>query len=153
MIIPVNDKTMKRTITTFVIIALFQVIGSAQCFDFAKQVCKTKLSPYVHDGNFNSTILKEGQEAEFFKTFYAGQKYRIVITSEEELQIPEFEIMDKSRKVIYTNKGKDQKETYDFELDKSQQLIISIKVPRNEKPTEKPAQGCVSIVFGFQNQS
>ena len=59
--------------------------GVAQCKNFAKKICKQELAPYIHDGNFNAAILTEGEDAELFKTFYAGQEYRISICCEESL--------------------------------------------------------------------
>ena len=94
---------MKRVIIPIILIVTLQFGAFGQCFDFAKELTKTKLKPYIHDGNYNTTVLTEGQEAEFFKTFYAGQQYRIIVSSDNKLEVPEFEIMDKSRKVLFSN--------------------------------------------------
>ena len=58
---------------------------SAQCKGFAKKVCKSELIPYIHDGNYNAAMLTEGEEADFYKTFYVDQQYRLVICGTESL--------------------------------------------------------------------
>ncbi|MEA3443130.1 MAG: hypothetical protein U9R19_00230 [Bacteroidota bacterium] len=144
---------MKRILFLILSLAILKITVFGQCFDFAKEVTKNQLPPYIHDGNYNTTLLTEGQEAEFFKTFYAGQKYRIIIISDKNINQPKFEIMDKSRKVIYSNLKNGNSQSWDFTLDESQQLIISIKVPNNKDNIATPQRGCVSIIFGFLNQS
>ncbi len=144
---------MTRLILLILSILILKLPVLGQCFNFAKEITKNQLPPYIHDGNYNTTLLSEGQEAEFFKTFYAGQKYRIIIESDDILADPEFEVMDKSRKVLFNNKKNGDSQNWDFTLEKSQQLIISIKVPRDEQNKGKPKRGCISIIFGFMNQS
>src|SRR5690554_2558968 len=102
--------------------------GSAQCKNYAKRVCRLELAPYIHDGNYNAAILTEGEDAELFKTFYAGQEYRIAVCGSEPLSKVEFQVLDVERTILYTNANHNFKLTWDFKVESTQQLIILVKV-------------------------
>lgn len=124
----------------------------AQCKNFAKKVCRLELTPYIHDGNFNAAILTEGEDAELFKTFFAGQEYRIAVCSSETLSKVEFNVMDVDRNVLYSNVSRNFAPTWDFKVSATQQLIITVKVHENP-PSSNPeviASGCVAIMFGLK---
>ena len=142
---------------SFVIILLTSALslasfdGLAQCKNFAKKVCRLELKPYTHDGNYNAAILTEGEDAELFKTFYAGQEYRIAVCGSETLYNVEFQVMDVDRTVLYTNKSDGYKPTWDFKVESTQQLIILVKVSQNlEESSERLNSGCVAIMFGLK---
>lgn len=124
--------------------------GSAQCKNFAKRVCRLELAPYIHDGNYNAAILTEGEDAELFKTFYAGQEYRIAVCGSEPLSRVEFQVMDVDRTILYTNADNDYKLTWDFKVEATQQLIILVKVHENVDEAEMVNSGCVAIMFGLK---
>lgn len=126
--------------------------GVAQCKNFAKKICKQELAPYIHDGNFNAAILTEGEDAELFKTFYAGQEYRISICCEETLRKVEFKIFDVDKKLLYTNANNNYATSWDFKVEATQQLIIVVKIPSDEKNTDIPVSGCVAIMFGLKTE-
>ncbi|NVO10283.1 MAG: hypothetical protein HXX16_10010 [Bacteroidales bacterium] len=126
--------------------------GVAQCKNFAKKICKQELAPYIHDGNFNAAILTEGEDAELFKTFYAGQEYRISICCEESLRKVEFKIFDVDKKLLYTNANNNYATSWDFKVEATQQLIIVVKIPSDEKNTDIPVSGCVAIMFGLKTE-
>ena len=140
------------------IIALFLTTlsynASAQCKGFAKKVCKSELIPYIHDGNYNAATMTEGEEADFYKTFYADQQYRLVVCSSESLPPIEFRVIDANRNVLYSNKDHKMARTWDFKLESSQQLRIVIKVTTTgQKKTEEEIQtGCVAILIGFKDK-
>ncbi|MBN1158051.1 MAG: hypothetical protein JXA61_01610 [Bacteroidales bacterium] len=124
----------------------------AQCKGFAKKLCKLELAPYIHDGNYHAAILTEGEEAELYKTFYKGQKYRIVICGAEALPAIEFQIVDSYKNVLFDNTDHDMASKWDFSLESSQQLKVVIKVPVSAMQAEFPNSGCVAIMFGFQEE-
>jgi len=143
-----------KSLAYIAIVSLFlatSLSGVAQCKNFAKKICKQELAPYIHDGNFNAAILTEGEDAELFKTFYAGQEYRISICCEESLNKVEFSVMDVDRKLLYNNAKSDYATTWDFKVEATQQLIIVVKIPINEK-TDIPTSGCVAIMFGLKTE-
>jgi hypothetical protein len=125
-------------------------VADAQCKAFAKKVCLPELENYVHDGNYHAAILKEGEEAELYKTFYSDMDYRVAICGEESIPGIEFTVLDANKNVLFSNKDKDLAPTWDFHLQSSQQLKIVIKVNSVSRSGEIPAQGCVAIMFGFK---
>lgn len=145
---------MKRYFQVFLILTLFlslPVLSNAQCKGFAKKICKMELLPeYTHDGNYHAAILTEGEEAELYKTFYSDQEYRIGICGSDNMGAIEFTVYDASKNVLYNNKDKDYSRIWDFKLQNSQQLKISVKVPPNPDNAVEPEQGCVAIMFGFK---
>jgi hypothetical protein len=124
--------------------------GSAQCKNFAKRVCRLELSPFIHDGNYNAAILTEGEDAELFKTFYAGQEYRIAVCGSEPLSKVEFQVMDVDKTVLYTNASKNFAPTWDFKVEATQQLIIMVKVHNSSNSGGGIESGCVAIMFGLK---
>jgi hypothetical protein len=143
-----------RSLVYFLLIGVFtfsSFTGSAQCKNFAKRVCRLELAPYIHDGNFNAAILSEGEDAELFKTFYAGQEYRIAVCGSESLTKVEFQVMDVERRLLYTNASRNFSLVWDFKVEATQQLIISVKVHDNPKSADLIASGCVAIMFGLKS--
>jgi hypothetical protein len=126
--------------------------ATAQCKSFAKKICKMELIPYIHDGNYHAAILTEGEEAELYKTFYAGQSYRIAVCGGPE-SIPdvEFQVIDAYKNVLYDNRDHNLSRVWDFKVEASQQLKIEVKVPKAKTASEYPASGCVAIMFGFKD--
>jgi hypothetical protein len=147
-----------RKILPYFIFVLFctclTINVSAQCKGFAKKVCKSELIPYIHDGNYNAAMLTEGEEADFYKTFYADQQYRLVVCGTESLPAIEFKVIDANRNVLYNNKDHNMSKTWDFKLESSQQLRIVVKVPAaGQKKSEAEIQsGCVAIMIGFKDK-
>ncbi len=137
-------------ISAAVLLFALPLATNAQCKNFAKKVCRLELAPYIHDGNYNAAILTEGEDAELFKTFYAGQQYRIAICGSESLTKIEFMVMDVDRKVLYSNVKNNYAITWDFKVENTQQLIIWVKVPVVSPKTEELKSGCVAIMFGLK---
>ena len=87
-----------------------------------------------------------------YKTFYSDMKYRIGVCGASNLEAIEFKVLDtRDGKVLYDNSlnGFDWK--WDFTLESSQQLKITVKVPISETNVEEPEEGCVAIMFGSLN--
>jgi len=144
---------MKRIFHILIILTVLSIIpiyGNAQCKSFAKKVCKLELTPYIHDGNYNAAILTEGEDAELYKTFYADQNYRIYICGSDALPDIEFQVLDVNRNVLYDNRKNDYERIWDFKLQASQQLIISLRVKNSEDETDELVSGCVAIMFGIK---
>jgi len=144
---------MKRIYLGIVIIILFALMPlliKGQCKSFAKKICLMDIVPaFVHDGNYHAAILTEGEEAELYKTFYSDTDYRIAICGTDALPDIEFEVIDIDRNVLYSNKESNYSRIWDFNLESSQQLKISIKVLVN-KDSDEIKSGCVAIMFGFK---
>ena len=143
-------KKIYQVLIILTIIALIPFSGNSQCKSFAKKVYKLELAPYIHDGNFNAAILTEGEDAELYKTFYAGQNYRIYICGSDALPDIEFQVLDVNRNVLYDNRKSNYSKLWDFKLEASQQLIISLRVRGQEGESEELLSGCVAILFGIK---
>ena len=124
----------------------------AQCKGFAKKLCKLELTGYTHDGNYHAAILTEGEEAELYKTFYTGQKYRIAVCGGDVLPPIEFQVLDAYKNVLYDNTARNSTAVWDFNVESSQQLKVIVKVPVADQQAEFPNSGCVAIMFGFQEE-
>ena len=136
-------------ITLFVL--LLNVNNSfSQCRNFAKKECKPKLENYVHDGNYNGVILSQGEEIELHKAFFSGQKYRMVICQEDHLPPIHFKVMNSDLEVLFDNKDSGYIGIYDFELEKSTTLIISVEFVQNQDQKDDSISGCVAILFGME---
>ncbi len=146
-------KRIYQTLIILTILALIPFYGNAQCKSFAKKVCKLELTPYIHDGNFNAAVLTEGEDAELYKTFYAGQNYRIYICGSDALPDIEFQVLDVNRNVLYDNRKNDYSRLWDFKLQSSQQLIISLRVKNSIEETDELISGCVAIMFGIKDET
>ena len=64
----------------------------------------------------------------------------------------EYQVVDAYKNVLFDNRQHDMIGTWDFTLESSQQLKIVVKVPVSAQKTEFPNSGCVSIMFGFQEE-
>ena len=131
------------------IIALVPNLCDAQCASFAKNVAKVKLKEYVHDGNYNATVLGAGETAELYKTFFAGQKYRVAISKIENLPNIHFRLVDKENNILFDNKEHDFTEVWDFTVESTQMLILKLKVLDDYNSDEKTTKGCVAVLFGI----
>jgi hypothetical protein len=137
-------------IITLIVATVLALPVQAQCKGFAKNLCKSELTGYTHDGNYHAAILTEGEEAELYKTFYSGQKYRLAVCGSEILPAIEYQVVDAYKNVLYDNRQHNNSTVWDFTLESSQQLKVIVKVPVSDKKSEIPESGCVSIMFGFQ---
>ena len=142
---------MRYTIITVLLLMFFSVNnGYSQCRDFAKEICKPKLQNYAHDGNYNGAFLNAEEEVEVHKAFFNGQKYRIVVGKEENLPTIHFQINDTDNNLLFDNQESEYIDFYDFNLETSKTLIISLRFVQNEDTDAELESGCVSILFGIE---
>ncbi|NPA37993.1 MAG: hypothetical protein GXO47_14215 [Chlorobi bacterium] len=132
-----------------VLFAFFAISANAQCFSFAKGVCKSKLSGYVHDGNYNATILSEGETAEIYKTFFKGQSYRVAVCKVDSLPDVYFKIIDGENNILFDSKTQETN-IWDFDMKTTQQLIVQVKVSEKVPDSKVKTSGCVSVIFGIK---
>jgi hypothetical protein len=124
----------------------------AQCKTFVKNNCVPNLSPYIHDGSYQAVIMSEGEEAEIYKTVFAGQQYRLYICIEDNLPVVEFVVSDIHRNILFDNRDKGNIKYWDFKADASQQVKVTIRLPKSKAQNEGEQElnfGCVGILFGL----
>jgi len=129
----------------------------SQCKGFAKKKCIPQLTPFIHNGQLNSTTLAEGESAELVMTFYSGQQYRILVCGQKNLGKIEFQLMDTDRNVIFDSKKHKSASYWDFDVNATQQFIILVTTPKQGKhssaklPGTLVQSGCVALLVGFKN--
>ena len=123
----------------------------AQCKAFVKSTCLGQLEKHIHDGNYHAVIMSEGEEAEVYKTIFAGQQYRLLVCIENTLPSVEFVVSDIRRNILFDNRKNGNVKIWDFKSDVSQQIKITIRIPKSQKQgTEKELVfGCAGILFGL----
>ncbi len=145
---------MKKILTTIFLLSLLvsiPTISSAQCKNFTRKKCMPNLSPYIYNGQLNSAILNEGDVAELMLTFYSNQDYRILVCAKENLGKLGLRLLDSDRNVIFDNKDHNYTNVWDFSSTSTQQLIVEVSVPENNKDEKEIQSGCVSILVGFMS--
>lgn len=132
------------------VLLLLPIIADAQCRAFTKNKCLPLLEGYVQNDNYNSAVLVPGDEAELLLTFYSGKDYRIVVGSHPVLGDVEFELVDTNDEMIYSNKTADNKSVFDFKMSNTQQLIVRVRVPKQD--TAISHEGCVTVLVGSKEK-
>ena len=131
-------------------LALLPTIGVfAQCKGFVKRQIP-KLSPFIHNGQVNSSVLLSGDHAELTLTFYSGQTYRILTSAQEALGDVYFIMRDANKTVLFSSKEQGKFDFWDFNVESTQQMTIEIVVPNADTPSGLVPSGCVSILVGFK---
>ncbi len=117
--------------------------------DFAKNVGKPTLGNYLHDGNYNATILAEGEKAELFKTFFSGQKYRMAISKVKQLPDIHLRLLDNDGNVLFDNADHDYLLVWDFEVESTRMLVVELNVFEKDTKSDDLVSGCVAVLFGI----
>ena len=145
-----QHKHTSLIITLFLFFISFPNVN-AQCKSFVKNSCIPKLHPYIHDGSYQAVIMTEGEEAEVYKTIFAGQKYRLYVCADNFLPNVEFVVSDIRRNILFDNRKNNNVKFWDFRPDASQQIKVTIRIPKTQKQSEASEiiNGCVGILFGL----
>ena len=143
-------KRIKQIFLTAVSLFLIPIAADAQCKTFVKKQCLPKLSPFIHNGQMNSTVLLSGDNAELAMTFYSGQNYRILVCAQEVLGKVQFKLKDANNNVVFNSKDQGDVTSWDFNVATTQQLIVEVIVPPSDATNDIVPNGCVSIVVGFK---
>jgi vacuolar-type H+-ATPase subunit F/Vma7 len=140
-------------IVTFFLVTVFSLPNAhAQCKSFVKNGCLPQLAPYIHDGNYQAVIMSESEEAEVFKTVFAGQQYRLLVCTDDVLPDIEFVISDIRRNILFDNRKNGNVKIWDFKPEASQQIKITVRIPKSSKEnaaTKELIYGCVGVLFGL----
>ncbi|MDR2039230.1 MAG: hypothetical protein LBQ60_15010, partial [Bacteroidales bacterium] len=111
------------------------------------------LAPYIHDGSYQAAIMSEGEEAEVYKTIFAGQQYRLYICADQSLPGVEFVVSDIHRNILFDNRKHKNVLMWDFRSESSQQIKVTIRIPKAKKKDDTEQElafGCVGILFGLK---
>ena len=141
---------MKNLSLLFLLSVLIPIGINGQCRGFTKKTGRPLVEPYIHNGQMNSAVLFPGDSADIMLTFYSEQQYRLVICAEDQLGDVSYQVSDIERNLIFDSKNSDSK-VFDFKVESSQQLVISVAVPGSENTHDLEHQGCVAVLVGFKN--
>jgi len=131
------------------VLAFSTPVANGQCKSFVKINCLPQLVPYIHDGSYQAVIMNEGEEAEIYKTVFAGQQYRLIICAENALPNVEFIVQDIRRTVLFDNRKNGNVKEWDFKSDVSQQIKVTIRIPKSNSQKTELVYGCVGVLFGL----
>ena len=146
--------TASLGVNLFLITALAlspSVRALAQCKGFVKKQIP-RLSPFIHNGQINSSVLLSGDHAELTLTFYAGQTYRIMVATQEELGKTYFVMRDANKTQLFSSKDQGKLDHWDFTAESTQQFTVEVVIPDNEASSGLVPSGCVSVLVGFKQQ-
>lgn len=118
---------------------------------WVRKKCVPKVSPFIHDGNMNSTMLKEGGTMTSVMTFYSGQDYRILVCAEETLENVSFLVSDMTGKVLFDSKAHDNTDFWDFKVKTTTEMRVEVFAGTNDSD-DGEMSGCVSILVGFKSK-
>ena len=116
-----------------------------------RKKCIPKVSPFIHDGSMNSTVLKEGGKMESVMTFYSGQDYRILVCAEETLENVTFVVSDMTGKILFDSKAHDNTDFWDFKVKTTTEMRVEVFAGTNDSD-DGEMSGCVSILVGFKSK-
>ena len=119
----------------------------AQCKAFVKSSL-IQLESYIHDGCYQAVMMSEGEEAEVYKTIFAGQQYRLLVCIENILPNVEIVVSDIRRNILFDSRKNENAKVWDFKSDVSQQIKVTIRIPKSQKSGEA-AFGCAGVLFGL----
>lgn len=147
---------MQRTSRSIFLASVFSlaILGdvAAQCSKtWVRKKCIPKITPFIHNGQMNTTSLKEGGRMESTLTFYSGQDYRILICGEETLENISFVVSDLNGKIIFDSKEHNNTDVWDFKVKTTTELKVEVNAGKNEGGNGT-ATGCVSILVGFKSK-
>jgi len=147
---------MKHSTKAVILSAIFTLAVStevvSQCSKtWVRKKCVPKVSPFIHNGQTNMSLLKEGQKTESVMTFYSGQDYRILVCSEETLENVSFVVSDMTGKVLFDSKTNDNTDFWDFKVKTTTEMRVEVFAGTNDSD-DGEMSGCVSVLVGFKSK-
>ena len=144
-------KSIIRYAAAFVLLFFLSVTTvntQQQCLSFARGIVRPMLSPYIHDGNYTATFIEEGESADLHKTFFKGEKYRLVFAAVDALpKNVRIRLLDENNAIFFDNAEHDYVYVWDFELEATERLIVRINIPDSNETTIRG--GCMAVLFGI----
>lgn len=143
---------MKRLIILIMLTGIINIPMNmyGQCKGFVKKTCMPKLSPFIFNGQMNTSTLLAGDNAELPLTFYSGQTYRVLICAQEVLGTLRFKLKDASGNVLFDSSAHDDTDFWDFKAESTQNLTVEVIVPKSDASNKIVPSGCVSVLVGFK---
>ena len=142
---------MKKIFALFTVL-FFTTLGNAQECDSLANVCYAHLSAdakagkvFISDGQVYKAFVDAEQSAEFKVTLYGGSVYRIATTAGVKDDYVIFNVYDKERNLLFSNKDQENRPYWDFKIDNTLDCYIEAYLD-----IDKKVSGCIVILLGFQ---
>lgn len=144
---------MRAAVLTVFVLPFFLILSSsvsAQCIGFARAVAKPELEPFLHDGNYNATILGEGESIILRKTVFEGQHYRLLVKGVPGLPGIRYRLLGAGpgNEVLFDNARHEYQSYWDFDVQTTRALKVEVTVLEDDDPGTSVG-GCVAILFGL----
>ena len=147
-------KPVLAIVALLFVMAFSSLDAKAQCKTFVKSSLP-QLAPYIHDGSYQAVMMSEGEEAEVYKTIFAGQQYRLYVCSADVLPDIEIIVSDIHRNILFDNRKNTNLKIWDFKSDASQQIKVMVRIPKSNgkgNSENEVAFGCIGVLFGLLDQ-
>lgn len=142
---------MKKTLALLILLTTALGIQAQEC-DSLVNVCYKHLSVDAHsgkmfisDGQVYKAFVDAEQSAEFKVTLYGGSLYRIATTAGINDNYVIFNVYDKERNLLFSNKDFKNKPYWDFKIDNTLDCYIEAYLD-----IDKKVSGCIVVLLGFQ---
>lgn len=149
--------SVKKKIHNFVlliaigILAHFQIItlSYAQC-DALGNECAPNVDPFVCT-EYNHVVVGSGEVAEFVTTFYAGEKYKIVVCGRDGLGNVNFKLLNSKGELLFDNANENGAPIWEFEFNSTNNYIIQAELTSGARKelTSGERKGCIVVLIGF----
>lgn len=100
---------------------------------------------FVSDGQVYKAFLDENQAAEFYTTLYGGTTYRIAASAGNKDNFIIFNVYDKDRNLIFSNKEYKNAPYWDFKVVNTIECFVEAKLDLDKK-----VSGCAVLLIGFK---
>lgn len=142
---------MKKTLALLILLATTLGIKAQEC-DSLVNVCYKHLAVdarsgkiFISDGQVYKAFVDAEQSAEFKVTLYGGSLYRIATTAGIKDNYVIFNVYDKERNLLFSNKDYKNKPYWDFRVDNTLDCYIEAYLD-----IDKKVSGCIVVLLGFQ---
>lgn len=142
---------MKKLLVILTFIFAANMAEAQEC-DSLANVCYAHLSAdanagkiFISDGQVYKAFVDAEQAAEFKVTLYGGSLYRIATTAGAKDDYVIFNVYDKERNLLFSNKDYKNKPYWDFKIDNTLDCYIEAYLD-----IDKKVSGCIVVLLGFQ---
>lgn len=117
----------------------------AQCDKLASR-CEDQLLDYLSDGQYYHAIVKDATESTIKITLYEGYRYRIVVCNDRPGAKVRYRVLDGRKTEVFQSMGAKDGDTWDFELDGTDNFTIKASIPNNV------GTGCILFSVGYDDE-
>ena len=122
---------------------------SGQCDSIANRCSRHIISSFISDGQqYRSLLLNSEEYAEFHTTFFGETTYRIAACSGTSDGNLIFNIYEKDRRLLFSNRTQKNAPYWDFKVKSTVETIIEAQLDAHKSA----GSGCAVILIGFKQK-